>query len=59
MLHKKLSEIQKNLKAPNGQYNSFGKYKYRNCEDIMEAVKPLLGDLALIVSDDIQLIGDR
>lgn len=59
MLHKKLSDIQKNLKAPKGQYNAFGKYKYRNCEDIMEAVKPLLGDLALIVSDDIQLIGDR
>jgi hypothetical protein len=37
----KLSEIQHELKAPKGQYNSFGKYKYRSCEDILEAVKPL------------------
>lgn len=55
----KLSEIQQRLKAPKGQYNSFGKYKYRSCEDILEAVKPLLGDSILIVTDEIVLIGDR
>ena len=39
-IHEKLSDIQKQLKAPKSQYNNFGKYKYRNCEDILEAVKP-------------------
>lgn len=57
--YKKISEIQKNLKAPKGQFNAFGKYKYRNCEDILEAVKPLLGDLVLTIGDEIVLIGDR
>ena len=37
-----LIKIQNELKAPKNQFNSFGKYKYRNCEDILEAVKPLL-----------------
>ena len=37
-----LTQIQTELKAPKGQYNSFGKYKYRSAEDILEAVKPLL-----------------
>jgi len=55
----KLQEIQKNLKAPKGQTNSFGKYKYRSCEDILEAVKPLLGDSLLIISDDIVEVGGR
>lgn len=55
----KLSEIQRNLKAPKGQYNSFGKYKYRSCEDILEAVKPLLGDSYIVINDEIVLIGDR
>lgn len=57
---KRLNEIQKALNAPKGQRNEFGKYNYRSCEDILSAVKPLLGDdLALIVSDDVVLIGDR
>jgi hypothetical protein len=58
---KRLIEIQKKLKAPKNQYNSFGKYKYRSCEDILEGVKPLLAELnvALVVSDEICLIGDR
>lgn len=56
---KKVSEIQKKLKAPKSQYNSFGKYNYRNQEDILEAVKPLLGDLVLTVNDELVLIGDR
>ena len=57
----KLISIQNELKAPKGQFNSFGKYKYRNCEDILEALKPLLlkyGCL-LTITDNIQLIGDR
>lgn len=54
-----LARIQQSLKAPKGQYNSFGKYKYRNCEDILEAVKPLLGSCILTLSDEIVLIGDR
>jgi sugar diacid utilization regulator len=58
-LHKKLAEIQKKLKAPKGQFNKFGNYSYRSCEDILEAVKPLLGDLSLIIDDTIELIGDR
>lgn len=57
----KLAEIQQALKAPKGQYNSFGKYKYRSCEDILEAVKPLCQkhDAALTVSDDLVRIGER
>lgn len=58
-LNERLAEIQKNLKAPKGQYNNFGKYKYRSCEDIVEAVKPLLNGLTLTISDDIVLVGDR
>lgn len=57
----KLTEIQHRLKAPKGQYNSFGKYRYRSCEDILEAVKPILKDVGcvLTLSDEIVLIGDR
>ena len=57
----RLIEIQKKLKAPKNQYNSFGKYKYRSCEDILEGVKPLLAELnvALVITDEICLIGDR
>lgn len=57
----KLQEIQHKLKAPKGQYNSFGKYKYRSCEDILEAVKPILNEVGctLTLSDEIILIGDR
>jgi len=56
-----LSIIQIELKAPKGQFNSFGKYKYRSCEDIVEAVKPVLRkyNFALIITDDIVLIGER
>lgn len=52
-IHKKLSAIQAELKAPKGQFNSFGKYKYRSCEDILEAVKPLLAkhELGMTISD--------
>ena len=56
-----MNQIQKALKAPKGQFNSFGKYKYRSCEDIVEAVKPILAELGchLILSDDVVLVGDR
>lgn len=55
----RLAEIQKNLNAPKNQYNSFGKYKYRSCEDILEGVKPLLSGLFLSISDEVVLIGER
>jgi hypothetical protein len=54
-----LNEIQKTLKAPKGQFNSFGKYKYRSQEDILEAVKPLLGDATLTLTDEIVVVGTR
>lgn len=57
----RLIEIQQRLKAPKGQFNSFGNYKYRSCEDIMEAVKPILQDLnlSLVINDELQNIGER
>jgi hypothetical protein len=61
MKMKALEKIQQELKAPKGQYNSFGKYKYRSCEDIVEAVKPLLAKngCQLTLSDDMVEIGGR
>lgn len=60
-IKEKLVAIQQELKAPKGQYNNFGKYKYRSCEDILEAVKPLLAKnkVALTISDDIVAVGER
>lgn len=55
----KLADIQRTLNAPKNQYNSFGKYKYRSCEDILEGVKPLLNGLFLSISDEVVLIGGR
>lgn len=56
-----LSDIQVALKAPKGQENDFGKYKYRSCSDIVEAVKPLLAEhkATLIISDEMIQLGDR
>ena len=56
----KIVAIQSELKAPKGQYNSFGKYNYRSCEDILEGVKPLLAKhgLVLTIQDSIDLIVD-
>ena len=54
-----LSEIQQSLVAPKGQTNKFGNYKYRSCEDIVEAVKPLLNGAVLTLNDEMVLIGDR
>lgn len=60
-LHEKLVAIQSELKAPKSQQNTFGKYKYRSCEDILEAVKPLLKqqDLVLTLCDEIVEVGGR
>lgn len=61
-LRKKLLNIQRDLKAPKGQYNNFGKYSYRNAEDIMEALKPLLADTNTVCyckEDYIEYIGER
>jgi hypothetical protein len=56
-LVQKLAEIQQNMKAPKGQFNKFGNYRYRSCEDILEALKPLLGDYVLTISDEIVPVG--
>lgn len=60
-IFKKLKNIQAELKAPKGQYNDYGKYKYRSCEDIFEAVKPLLQkyELILTTTDELVNIGER
>ena len=60
-VYEKLAIVQKHLKAPKNQFNSFGKYNYRSCEDILEAAKPLCIEhgLVLTVSDDIIEVGGR
>lgn len=60
-IREKLLNIQTNLKAPKGQYNDYGKYYYRSCEDILEAVKPWLAEnkCILTISDEIVNVGDR
>lgn len=60
-VYEKLMTVQTKLRAPKGQYNSFGRYSYRSCEDILEALKPLLAEAGAIVniSDEVKLIGDR
>lgn len=60
-VYEKLSKVQKVLKAPKNQVNSYANYKYRSCEDILEAAKPLCVDhgLVLMISDDIKVIGER
>ena len=56
-----LRNIQAELKAPKGQYNSFGKYHYRSAEDILEAVKPLLAKYGVLmtITDDVIAVADR
>jgi hypothetical protein len=58
---KELIAIQNELKAPKNQRNNFGKYNYRSCEDILEAVKPLANAKGcyVLINDQIELIGDR
>ena len=60
-VYEKLMTVQTKLRAPKGQYNQFGHYSYRSCEDILEALKPLLAEVGAIVnvSDEIKLIGNR
>jgi len=56
-----LSKIQTELKVPKGQFNNFGKYKYRSLEDILEGLKPILKEYecGIVLSDEIELIGNR
>ena len=60
-IYEKLLSVQTALKAPKSQYNAFGKYNYRNCEDILEAVKPLCKEAKALVylTDELVLIGER
>ena len=60
-VYKKLIEVQSKLKAPKNQYNSFGKYSYRNCEDILEALKPILREVGatIIISDEVVSVNER
>ena len=60
-VYKKLIEVQTKLKAPKSQYNSFGKYSYRNCEDILEALKPILKEVGatIIISDEVVSVNER
>jgi len=60
-MNDKLLKIQQELKAPKGQYNSFGNYNYRSAEDILEGVKPLLKKYkaVLTLSDEAVAVGDR
>ena len=60
-LFKKLLWVQASLKAPKWQLNKFGGYKYRSCEDILEAVKPLLAaiDATITIEDELVQVGDR
>ena len=60
-MNEKLIKIQSELKAPKGQYNDYGNYNYRSCEDIFEALKPILlrEKLSLICKDELVQIGER
>ena len=60
-VYMKLVEVQSKLKAPKSQFNKFGNYAYRNCEDILEALKPILNQVKAVVniSDEVVLIGER
>ena len=60
-IYKKLAEIQAEIKVPKGQYNSFGKYNYRSCEDILEAAKPLLSKqgCVLTITDQVEHVEGR
>lgn len=60
-IYEKLIKAQIELKAPKGQYNGFGKYKYRSCEDILEALKPILDKLKLVlfIKDEVIEVNTR
>lgn len=61
MITETLSAIQTELSAPKGQFNKFGGYAYRSCEDILEALKPLLKkhNACVTITDDVVMVGDR
>lgn len=61
MIYEKLAAIQQELIAPKGQTNSFGKYNYRSCEDVLKALKPLLekNKATVMITNDLECIGDR
>lgn len=60
-VYEKLIKVQAELKAPKSKFNSFGKYKYRSLEDILEGVKPLLekNKASLVIADSMEQVGDR
>lgn len=60
-IYSKLLKCQLQLKAPKSQYNAFGKFSYRSCEDILEAAKPVMNECGatVLMSDEISLIGER
>lgn len=60
-VYEKLMNVQSKLKAPKSQFNKFGNYSYRSCEDILEAVKPLLSEVKAVLNleDEVLQIGDR
>lgn len=60
-IYEKLMNVQTELKAPKSQYNGFGKYKYRSCEDVLESLKPVLSKfkLAITISDDVVEVNSR
>ena len=60
-INRKLMAVQQQLRAPKSQYNEFNKFNYRNAEDILEAVKPILATqgLTLVLSDQMEYIGER
>lgn len=59
-IYEDLGKIQKTPKAPKNQFNDFGKYKYRSCEDILEALKPIVpSGMSFIIRDEIVFVGTR
>ena len=58
-IHEELVRIQKELRAPKNQYNNFGKYYFRSCEDILEGVKAVAGKCSVTINDDVIMVGDR
>jgi len=58
-IRNKLEFIQKSLKAPKNNRNSFGNYNYRSCEDILEAVKPYLIECVIVINDELVEVGGR
>lgn len=57
-LQQRLAEIQLTLNAPKNKMNTFGGYRYRSCEDILQAVKPILNGLTLTLNDDVLMLGE-